>query len=554
MTSYQTRMAGNMMRIIMCILSSSSWYYNLSVEAYSTGAPVDTNPDICNTMTPNHQAEATTVHSPYHISVESLQYTPGQPLGITVIKSTSDPDSVGFKGIFMQMRRTGTDQITGTWSVTDETNFKTVSCQGVSDSAVTHRNNIQKVYFNTFTWNAPFGENADVNVVATYVDQRTTFWVKEMGQTLSSKASGLCNPNPCQNGGSCLQSGNSFTCTCPPPYTGTTCQTITALPCNSNPCLNGGSCVNTNQQSSFTCLCNAGFAGLRCEVVPALPCNSNPCLNGGSCVNTNQQSSFTCLCNAGYAGLRCEAVLALPCNSNPCANGGSCFNTNQQSFFCACPTGYSGSRCDQAPDPCSPNPCLQQGTCISLGNDFFCVCPPLSTGKTCNEVVLPCDSDPCLNGGFCQDVNMQQELVCACQMGFSGTFCQIDDPCYPNQCLQQGTCTSNGDDFICSCPPSHDGKTCSNLVDPCVPDPCINGGRCIDLNLRTEFFCTCVPGFKGVRCEEEQDLPPTTESTTVGNMTTVSSSNLRGSGRQLLGSEFLIFVTVVLSIIFLKFK
>ena len=74
-------MAGNLMLILMCILSSSSWYYNLSVEAYSTGAPVDTNLDICNTMTPNHQAEATTAHSPYHISVESLQYTPGQPLG-----------------------------------------------------------------------------------------------------------------------------------------------------------------------------------------------------------------------------------------------------------------------------------------------------------------------------------------------------------------------------------------------------------------------------------------------------------------------------------------
>lgn len=79
--TYQTRMAGNLMRILICIFSSSSWYYNLSVEAYSTGAPVDTNPDICNTMTPNHQAEATTVRSPYHITVEGQQYTPGQPLG-----------------------------------------------------------------------------------------------------------------------------------------------------------------------------------------------------------------------------------------------------------------------------------------------------------------------------------------------------------------------------------------------------------------------------------------------------------------------------------------
>ena len=37
-----------------------------------------------------------------------------------------------------------------------------------------------------------------------------------------------CNPNPCNNHGRCVQSGyNSYTCVCPPNYTGRKCEPIT---------------------------------------------------------------------------------------------------------------------------------------------------------------------------------------------------------------------------------------------------------------------------------------------------------------------------------------
>ena len=34
-----------------------------------------------------------------------------------------------------------------------------------------------------------------------------------------------------------------------------------------------------------------------------------------------------------------------PCQSSPCLNGGSC-QVNGNNFFCQCPVGFSGTRCE----------------------------------------------------------------------------------------------------------------------------------------------------------------------------------------------------------------
>nr|XP_054773892.1 delta-like protein 1 [Lytechinus pictus] len=147
---------------------------------------------------------------------------------------------------------------------------------------------------------------------------------------------------------------------------------------------------------------------------------------------------------------------------------------------------------------------------------------------------------------------MQTEFVCACQMAFSGTVCEIDNPCYPNPCLREGICSPmpNGGDFMCDCPPSYGGKTCDNLVSPCHPDPCTNGGTCYDINLRTEFYCACASGFKGIRCEEEKDVPLTTESMNVTLSSSTISANTTGAGRQLSSNVFLILGTLISVILF----
>ena len=72
--------------------------------------------------------------------------------------------------------------------------------------------------------------------------------------------------------------------------------------CASSPCQNGGTCVDGS--NSYTCICNVGYVGDNCEM-DADKCASNPCLNNGKC--TDGINSFTCDCVPGYYGDNCES-------------------------------------------------------------------------------------------------------------------------------------------------------------------------------------------------------------------------------------------------------
>ena len=91
-----------------------------------------------------------------------------------------------------------------------------------------------------------------------------------------------CISNPCLNGGTCLNGINSYTCTCPPGYTGSNCGDS----CISKPCRNGGTCFN--RFKTFTC---NGYSGVTCNQI-INNCISHPCMNGGTCANERMEVSL----------------------------------------------------------------------------------------------------------------------------------------------------------------------------------------------------------------------------------------------------------------------
>ncbi|XP_072051703.1 uncharacterized protein [Amphiura filiformis] len=185
-----------------------------------------------------------------------------------------------------------------------------------------------------------------------------------------------CNPNPCQNGGSCSDGVDSYTCSCTDGYTGTTCNT-NIDDCNPNPCQNEGSC--SDGVGSYTCSCTDGYTGTTCNT-NIDDCIPNPCQNGGRC--SDGVDSYTCSCTDGYTGTTCNTNID-DCNPNPCQNGGSC-SDGVDSYTCSCTDGYTGTTCNTNIDDCNPNPCQNGGSCSDGVDSYTCSCTDGYTGTTCN--------------------------------------------------------------------------------------------------------------------------------------------------------------------------
>ncbi|CAB1339809.1 unnamed protein product [Coregonus sp. 'balchen'] len=201
---------------------------------------------------------------------------------------------------------------------------------------------------------------------------------------------------PCVNGATCMNTGQgSFTCTCPPGFTGVNCE-LKLQECDSNPCRNGGLC--TNLDVGYTCSCPQGFEGSHCKH-SLLTCADSPCFHSGRCHQKDNGRSYICECPPGYTGLNCEKRVD-KCTSLPCANGGLCL-IHGGVRLCSCRSGFTGQRCEINVNECAGNPCTNGGTCLDRINDYTCACPPGYTGRNCDRVLDECSMRPCLNGGLC---------------------------------------------------------------------------------------------------------------------------------------------------------
>ena len=77
----------------------------------------------------------------------------------------------------------------------------------------------------------------------------------------------------------------------------------------------------------------------------------------------------------------------------------------------------------------------------------------------------PCSRMPCANGGSCQ-ANPHQGYQCKCKANFTGRQCQRErDTCHPNPCQNHGQCVL--DDlrgFVCKCKNDFNGRLCQSDI------------------------------------------------------------------------------------------
>ncbi|KAM5318226.1 fibulin-7 isoform 1-T1 [Glossophaga mutica] len=191
--------------------------------------------------------------------------------------------------------------------------------------------------------------------------------------------------------------------------------------CSSQPCQNGGTCLEGVNQ--YTCLCPPGRTGSRCQhpaqtAAPERLADDPAFSRAPRCAQVERTRH--CSCEAGFQLSRAAGGDSVCQDVNECELYGqegrprlcmhTCVNT-PGSYRCACPSGYrtlpDRKSCEDVDECVSPQHLCPRGTtCINTGGGFQCVSPecPESSGNVsyvktspfqCERNPCPMDSRPC---------------------------------------------------------------------------------------------------------------------------------------------------------------
>ncbi|XP_062570839.1 uncharacterized protein LOC134232878 [Saccostrea cucullata] len=171
---------------------------------------------------------------------------------------------------------------------------------------------------------------------------------------------------------------------------------------------------------SMAIQCQTYYYGDECSVfcIPSVDCKGH---------YRCDENTGAKICDQGWEGKDCTRPIGDgSCPGQHCENGGTCSmdkfsNTTNDVFFCCCPPGYTGNRCEIDLDECRQNPCQYGGTCRNTPGSYICNCHPRYRGMNC-EIPTTCRDNPCVHGK-CSDAT-NGTFTCHCGSEFSGMFCE----------------------------------------------------------------------------------------------------------------------------------
>eukprot|EP00058_Branchiostoma_floridae_P022713 XP_002608203.1 hypothetical protein BRAFLDRAFT_90357 [Branchiostoma floridae] len=191
-----------------------------------------------------------------------------------------------------------------------------------------------------------------------------------------------CDGVTCENGGTCRDGINEYTCDCADGFEGTHCETDTNE-CEGVTCENGGTCRDGINE--YSCDCADGFNGDTCQI-DTNECEGVTCENGGTCVDGINE--YSCDCADGFEGQHCETNIDECQNNVMCQNGATCVD-GINSYSCNCAAGFEGFHCDTNIDDCDGVTCENGGYCRDGINEYICIDDPCKIADSLRRSPVP---------------------------------------------------------------------------------------------------------------------------------------------------------------------
>lgn len=306
----------------------------------------------------------------------------------------------------------------------------------------------------TYACNSGYAMSGTATATCTSTSQTTAAW-SSAAPTCTATAS-ACASNPCQNGGTCTDTGGgNYTCACADGYGGTTCGTKAncgALTAPANGMVATAPDTLVGATATYTCnstytlvgsatrtcdgtgVGSAAWSGTppSCMMMTADPCSPNPCLNGGTCSNSGGNAS--CACAAGYSGTTCQTPVTCSGATAPTNGTVSAATANYpNSVTYACNTGYtlsgtatrdcgSGGTWTTAAPTCTANACSPNLTAPANGT------VSTTTGTTGTVATYACNSGYTLTGSStttCQSSGAWSNPAPTCVAATCGSYTDV---------------------------------------------------------------------------------------------------------------------------------